>query len=259
MKLITTLALSLMGISSFAQTVQIGFESGVLSNSLDKGLQSRYYADPREVPHWKVNHLNASLFGRLQTNTHFAFELQASYYQDHYASASESANSASIYYQQMANQANGSYVPTHTTTYNAKLDCNPITFTLTVQYCLNSQYAITHNKVFKHYVGISYGFLTDIEYYSIKIHDFTAGTYGERNSTHYPTSNLLGIQYLATYKIRHHVVLSLNLSLQKNTAALFHHTDADWQEYFSPRTYNTYLLIAPTYYFNCLAGIAYKF
>lgn len=253
MKLIITLALSLLGYASFAQNWQLGLETGLATNYPDKGLPQYYYTNEGEKPHSGQAHLNAGICTRWQTSSHFAFEFQASAYQDHYASA------FTQYPSPLVNQTSGITGPTTTVSYNGKLDCTILTFKLSTLYCLNSIRAIKKDIGYKHYLGIAYTLGDNVETYNVKIHNITYGTYGEYSSKHIMACNTLGFHYLVTYTRSRHVTYSLDLSFEKATAAIFHYSKETLPALFYPGSANSYYFNMPTYYVHILAGIAYKF
>jgi|GEM_PF-6230803 len=253
MKLISTLVLSLLSCGAFSQSLQAGIETGIVSNYSDKGLPQYYYTNNRETPPSNQIHLNVGIVGRLQTNRHFAFELQASTYQDHYARA------FTQYPSPLVNQTSTHTGPTTTIAFNGTLDCNILTFKLSTLYCINKLTAIKNDMGYKHFFGFSYTLGNNAAIYNVQIHNITDGSYGDYTSKHMQACNTLGIHYLATYTRSRHLTFSLDLSFEKATAAIFHYTGENLPAYFYPISENNYNFNPPTYYIHCMAGIAYKF
>lgn len=83
MKRITALALSLLGYASFAQSTQIGFETGVIAS-----YSVNYFKDAQPVrfyKNWQKYFYDNSIFLRKQTENGWSFQINAAYHHDKYS------------------------------------------------------------------------------------------------------------------------------------------------------------------------------
>ncbi|MBS1688617.1 MAG: hypothetical protein JSS96_07825 [Bacteroidetes bacterium] len=249
MKLITTLALSLFGCASFAQSTQIGFETGTIAY-----YNLEYFSSGKPIilhKHWKQADFNNGLFIRRETKSHWAYQLSVNYYHDKHND--DIILPANIY--------SGIPAPEE---FRYSLSQNIFNYSAVIQYRLNNNKALAKqkDKMLISYIGLSYTRLHSADEYSM---------YQVPQSPYYPVGyiktkwndDLMGLNYWGRYSINKQWALNLDVSYKIS----MRYTSQDYSygsndAVFTPFTTKRgefYTYTKPTTYLTCMLGISYMF
>ncbi|MGN6569008.1 MAG: hypothetical protein ACTHJ0_13695 [Flavipsychrobacter sp.] len=254
MKRITTIALSLLGYTSFAQSTQLGFETGTTAY-----YNLEYFSSGKPVilhKHWKQADFANGIFIRHETKSHWVYQLTAEYYRDKQNDDLKYPPSILSSYL----SANASISPE----FKYSLSQNIFHYSATIQYRLNSNKTIAKRpmKILISFIGLSYTRLHSADEYSM---------YQVPTPPNYPVGyiktkwndDLIGLNYWGRYAFSKQWSLSLDVSYKismryTSQDYLYGGNDAVFTPYSTKRgelyTYNK-----PTTYLTCILGISYMF
>jgi len=246
MKLITTLALSVLGYASFAQSTQIGFETGTIAY-----YNLEYFSSGKPVilhKHWKQADFNNGIFVRRETKSHWAYQLTVNYYRDKHKG--DLITPTTIYF---ASEE-----------FKYNLSQNIFNYSAAIQYRLNRNKELAKSKTKKliSYIGLSYTRLHSADEYSM---------YQVPRPQYYPigyiktkwNDDLAGLNYWGRYTF--HKQWSLNLDVSYKISMRYTSQDYPYggnDAVFTPYTTKSgefYTYDKPTTYLTCMLGISYMF
>lgn len=249
MKLFATLGLCLLGYTSFAQSTQIGFETGTIAY-----YNLEYFSSGKPVilhKHWKQADFANGIYIHRETKSHWAFQLTADYYHDKLNE--DIVLPASVY----------SGIPTPEE-FKYSLSQNIFNYSVAIQYRLNSNKAMAKRSMKRliSFIGLSYTRLHSADEYSM---------YQVPSPPNYPVGyiktkwndDLVGLNYWGRYAFNKQWALSLDVSYKismRYTSQDYPYggNDAVFTPYSTKRgEYYTYT--KPTTYLTCMLGICYSF